>query len=237
MKSKFYLRKDSGLIKNDWLKSRYSFNFQTMDEFEKIKFGEMRILNNDTIIGGSGFGIHMHKDMEIVTIPIAGGLIHKDNLGNEHKITPDDVQIMSAGTGIFHSEYNLYQDQATNFLQIWIFPNRNGHDPRYAQATFSRQDRKDVWQSLVSPSHDTSLYLNQNATVSRIELSKDKSAIYSLSSANNGVLFYLINGNVKVNSDSFDNGDAFGYMDFKELVIEAKSNADILALEVPVITN
>jgi redox-sensitive bicupin YhaK (pirin superfamily) len=233
MATRYYLAKDRGKISTDWLVSYYSFNFETMDQFEKIRFGQLRILNNDTIQAGSGFGIHSHDNMEIVTIPLSGGLTHKDSLGNIHQIIPGDIQVMTAGTGIRHSEYNLFDDRDTNFLQIWVFPDRRGLAPRYDQRRFDLENRANRWDLLIAPQGQAPLYINQAAYFSRADLDAGNRLHYALHNDNSGVLVYVIDGEIIIDSETFIPGDAAGYTGRVTLHIKAANRADILAIEVP----
>jgi redox-sensitive bicupin YhaK (pirin superfamily) len=233
MKTYYYLAKDRGLTSASWLKSYYSFNFETMDEFEKIRFGQLRILNNDTITGGTGFSTHSHRDMEIITIPLSGGLKHTDSLGNSHEILPGDVQVMTAGTGIRHSEYNNFEDKDTNFLQIWVFPDQNGLLPRYDQHFFPLEKRHNEWALLIAPNQLAPLYINQSAYFSRAQLDSGKVLTYSIHGQDQGVLFYVVSGDLKIGEEIFTTGDAVGFKDVSQISIYAIKNADILAIEVP----
>jgi redox-sensitive bicupin YhaK (pirin superfamily) len=237
MKTKYYYAKDRGLTSTSWLKSYYSFNFNTMEEFDQIRFGQLRILNNDTIIGGSGFGSHGHQNMEIITIPLAGGLQHKDSLGNSHEIIPGDVQVMTAGTGIEHSEYNLYKDQTTNFLQIWIFPKEANLKPRYNQHYFDPVGKKGEWQQFVAPDHSAPLLIHQDAWFSGISLDKPVPVKYTLNRPDNGVLFYIISGKTNISGEEFSTGDAVGFDGSETLELHASQQAEILAIEVPLKTS
>jgi redox-sensitive bicupin YhaK (pirin superfamily) len=233
MATHYYLAKDRGKISTDWLVSYYSFNFETPDQFEKIRFGQLRILNNDTIRGGSGFGVHPHDNMEIVTIPLSGGLTHKDSLGNIHQLIPGDVQVMTAGTGIRHSEYNLFDDLETNFLQIWVFPDRKGLTPRYDQRRFGPQNRLNRWDLVIAPRGQAPLYINQAAYFSRTDLDASKNLDYAMHQDDTGVLVYVIDGKIRIHNETFISGDAVGYSGQLKILIHATNRADILAIEVP----
>ena len=236
MKKQYFLAKDRGHISTGWLSSYYSFNFETMEEFEKIRFGQLRILNNDTITGSSGFGSHGHANMEIVTIPLEGGLIHKDSLGNSHKIVPGDVQLMTAGTGIVHSEYNFYDSQQTNFLQIWVFPSAQNLEPRYDQHFFETDLMTNKWHTMVAPGNQAPLYINQSAYFTRALLDQKQEIDYEIHQPGNGVLFYVIKGKAYIHDEEFKAGDAIGFPEVNELTLKTNGPADILAIEVPMKT-
>jgi redox-sensitive bicupin YhaK (pirin superfamily) len=237
MDKQYYRAKDRGHLEAGWLNSYYSFKFETMDEFEKIRFGQLRMLNNDTIRGGTGFQSHPHKNMEIVTIPLSGGLLHRDSLGNTHKILPGDVQVMTAGTGIIHSEWNLYGDRDTNFLQIWVFPHKNGLAPRYDQRSFKTKDRINTWDLQIAPASRAPLTLHQDAWFSRILLEAGSQIRYQVYQQGNGVLFYVILGEAQINAELFSTADAVGFRNRAEITLTALIPTDILAIEVPLKKN
>jgi redox-sensitive bicupin YhaK (pirin superfamily) len=233
MGTQYYRAGDRGHLEAGWLSSYYSFNFETMDEFEKIRFGQLRMLNNDTIQGGTGFQSHGHKNMEIVTIPLTGGLTHRDSLGNTHKILPGDVQVMTAGSGIIHSEWNLYEDQDTNFLQIWVFPRKNGLAPGYEQRSFKTKARINTWDLQIAPAGRAPLSLHQDAWFSRILLEPGNQVSYRENQKGTGTLFYVINGEVRINEEHFSTADAVGFRNRPENTLTALIASDILAIEVP----
>jgi redox-sensitive bicupin YhaK (pirin superfamily) len=237
MDTQYYRAKDRGHLEAGWLSSYYSFNFETMDEFEKIRFGQLRMLNNDTIQGGAGFQSHAHKNMEIVTIPLSGGLEHRDSLGNTHKIFPGDVQVMTAGTGVIHSEWNLYEDQETNFLQIWIFPRKNGLFPGYQQRSFKGESRINTWDLQIAPGGRAPLSLQQDAWFSRIVLEPRCQIQYQEHQKGTGVLFYVIHGLAQINEECFSTADAVGFRNRPESSLTAIIATDIIAIEVPLKKN
>lgn len=218
-----------------WLKSQHSFSFASYYNPEKMGFGLLRVLNDDQIAPGTGFGTHPHQDMEIVSIPLSGGLKHKDSEGNETIIKDGEVQLMSAGTGVQHSEYNSSESEDTNFLQIWVMPENKGIKPRYDQKVFPIADRQDKWQLVVSPmdTDEAGVKINQQAYFSLIDLNQDKSVDYQIRSTKNGVYFFLINGELDIEGNQLETRDALGVEDFKSLSIKAKTASRLLAIEVP----
>ncbi|HEY2348735.1 MAG TPA: pirin family protein, partial [Puia sp.] len=190
--------------------------------------------NDDSVAGGGGFGAHPHDNMEIVSIPLEGALSHKDSTGNEGIIREGDVQIMSAGTGLRHSEYNSFATKTAKFLQIWIFPKLKNIKPVYGQKTFDLKDRKNKWQTVVSPdSSESGLNINQDARFSLVDLEAGKSINYEMKWKNSGLYLFVIEGEVKTDSQSLSRRDAIGVTGEEKVIIEAVQNAQLLAIEVP----
>ncbi|WP_018617421.1 pirin family protein [Segetibacter koreensis] len=222
-----------GHVSFGWLDSHHSFSFGNYYDPEKVHFGMLRVLNDDIITGGSGFGTHPHDNMEIVSIPLKGAIEHKDSTGTHAVINENDVQIMSAGTGIKHSEYNHYKDKTTNFLQIWIIPKKRNIAPRYDQKTFNPQDRLDKFQTVVAPDDPNAVWINQDAWFSLGKFQNDFSTSYLLKKPTNGVYAFVIDGNVTINGQSLFKRDAIGIWDIDKIDITANTNAEILLIEVP----
>jgi redox-sensitive bicupin YhaK (pirin superfamily) len=217
-----------------WLKTYHTFSFSNYYDPERVNFGMLRVLNDDFVAAGQGFGTHPHNDMEIVTIPLDGALAHKDSTGSKGVIYPDEVQIMSAGTGIRHSEFNHLQDGTSNFLQLWIFPNKKGHKPRYNQKYFDAAERKNNLQFIVTPEKkDDNLWLNQDAYLSLTNLEKSKSLNYKIHTKGNGVYLFLIDGKISVGDDVLTKRDGVGIWDTEEFSITANEDSQILSIEVP----
>ena len=217
-----------------WLKTSHTFSFSSYYDPERVNFGMLRVLNDDFVAAGEGFGTHPHNDMEIVTIPIDGALAHKDSTGSEGVIYPDEVQIMSAGTGIRHSEFNHLQDGTSNFLQLWIFPDKKGHQPRYNQNYFDPAERKNKFQFIVTPDKkDGNLWLNQDAFLSRIDLDKSNSVNYKIHTKGNGVYLFLIDGEISVAGETLSKRDGIGIYETDEFSITAIKDSQILIIEIP----
>lgn len=235
MKAVLHKANSRGAANHGWLKSHHSFSFASYYNPEKMGFGLLRVLNDDQIAPGTGFGTHPHQDMEIVSIPLAGGLKHKDSEGNEAIIKDGEVQLMSAGTGVYHSEYNSSETDDTKFLQIWVLPEKKGIKPRYDQKVFPIEDRKDKWQVVVSPmdNDEAGVKMNQQAYFSLVDLSKDKAIDYKLRTAKNGVYFFLIEGELDIAGNSLETRDALAIEDVDKLDIKAKTASRLLAIEVP----
>ena len=223
-----------GFFDYGWLKTSHTFSFSSYYDPERVNFGMLRVLNDDFVAAGEGFGTHPHNDMEIVTIPIDGALAHKDSTGSEGVIYPDEVQIMSAGTGIRHSEFNHLQDGTSNFLQLWIFPDKKGHQPRYNQNYFDPVERKNKFQFIVTPEKkDGNLWLNQDAFLSRIDLDKSNSVNYKIHTKGNGVYLFLIEGEIVVAGETLSKRDGIGIYEADEFSITASKDSQILLIEIP----
>ncbi|MFW6309959.1 MAG: pirin family protein [Prolixibacteraceae bacterium] len=218
-----------------WLKARHSFSFANYHNPEKMHFGKLRVLNDDTIAPSRGFDVHPHQDMEIITIPLSGALKHGDNIGNEGVIKAGEVQVMSAGTGVWHSEFNASDEEELNLFQIWIFTDERGHTPHYDQKKFSPEGRQDKWQLMVSPDgRDDSLWIHQNAFILQYASNTSDKINYKLNAEKNGVYFMLIDGSVEIENNALQKRDAAGFWAFgKELAISFKENSRLLAIEVP----
>jgi redox-sensitive bicupin YhaK (pirin superfamily) len=233
MKTILHAADRRGHVSFDWLNSHHSFSFGHYHDPEKVHFGMLRVLNDDVITGGSGFGTHPHDNMEIVSIPLYGAIEHKDSTGTNAVINENDVQIMNAGTGIKHSEYNHYKDKETNFLQIWVFPKERNIAPRYDQKTFKPEERINQFQTVVAPDDDNAVWINQDGWFSLANLRSDFSTTYKIKKEGNGVYVFVLEGNVTVNGQSLFKRDAFGVWDVNELDITAITDAEILLIDVP----
>lgn len=203
---------------------------------QKFNGRALRVLNDDVVAGGQGFGAHPHDNMEIVSIPLDGSLAHKDSTGTDGIIKTGDVQIMSAGTGVKHSEFNASKTKEVNFLQAWIAPKEKNIKPRYEQKTFDVADRKNKWQIVVSPDEkDGGVWINQNAVFSLARAEKDSVITYKNKFSGNGVYLFILEGEAEVNRETLHKRDAIGISDTDEFEIKAKSDAELLAVEVPML--
>ena len=224
-----------GYANHGWLKSYHTFSFANYYNPERMHFGVLRVLNDDTVEGGLGFGTHPHDNMEIISIPLEGDLEHKDSMGNVAVIRNGDVQVMSAGTGIYHSEYNKNKDQRVKFLQIWVFPNKRNVTPRYDQMTLDLSDRKNKLQQILSPNpEDEGVWIHQNAWFHLGSLDKGFQTEYHIKGgAGQGVYAFVLNGEVSVGGQQLSTRDGLGIWNADTISIEANSNAEILLMEVP----
>lgn len=241
MNSVLHKANTRGHANHGWLDTNHTFSFAHYYDPSRMNFGALRVLNDDFVEGGMGFGRHPHDNMEIISVPLHGDLEHKDSMGNVAVIKQNDVQIMSAGTGIYHSEYNKNKDKKVNFLQIWVFPKEKNIQPRYDQITFKPEDRVNKLQQIVSPSKvDDGVWINQDAWFHLGNLKKGFQADYALKQKGNGVYAFVIEGDVTINlptgqagGQSLNKRDGFGVWDVDKLSITADSNAEVLLMEVP----
>lgn len=234
MKKIIHKANTRGHIDFEWLKTNHTFSFGNYYNPERINFGMLRVLNDDFVAGGQGFGTHPHNDMEIISIPLIGTLAHKDSTGTEEVIVPNEVQVMSAGTGILHSEYNHSKYKEINFLQLWIFPDKKGHKPRYDQKSFNPEERKNKLLNIVSPDKSNgNLWINQDAHLSMTDLEKNNSINYKVNISGNGVYIFLVEGNISVEEETLSKRDGIGIWETDEISLKANQNSQILLIEVP----
>ncbi len=235
MNSELYLAKDRGHANHGWLNSYHSFSFGGYHNPNKVHFGALRVLNDDTVNGGMGFGKHPHENMEIISIPLEGKLEHQDSMGNKTIISKGEVQILSAGTGIFHSEKNHDHNMPVKFLQIWVFPDRKNIEPRYDQKAFLEEGRKNSFQTIVSPlgTNDEGIKINQNAWFSLIDLKSKENNTYVLKNPHNGVFVFVISGEVVIDSKILNSRDALGIKNLDSFEIQANLNSEVLLMEIP----
>lgn len=233
MKKILHRAKSRGYANHGWLKSFHTFSFAGYYDEQRVNFGVLRVLNDDTIIGGKGFGKHPHDNMEIISIPIYGALAHQDSTGRDKIIKTNDVQIMSAGKGITHSEFNASEVDPANFLQLWIFPKVRGIEPRYEQKTFAPEGRKNSLQTVVSPDDSEAVWINQDAYVSMGNLDKGTALDYSIKKPGNGIYVFVIKGEVTINGEALKERDAIGISDIEKIKIEATEAVEVLLLDVP----
>ncbi len=223
-----------GEANHGWLKSWHTFSFADYYNPGRMNFGALRVLNDDFIAPGMGFGTHPHKDMEIITIPLSGALQHKDSMGNTEIIRKGEVQIMSAGTGIRHSEFNASSKEEVTLLQIWVFPDREGITPRYEQKDFSQINKKNKFLPVVSPDRrDGSVLINQNAYFYLGEIEEGALVSYKKTSLTQGIYIFVISGEVILNGTQLATRDAAGIDDQDEISIKALTHSEILLMEVP----
>ena len=222
-----------GSADHGWLKVNHSFSFAQWYDPNKVNFGALRVLNDDTVAGKGGFGTHPHDNMEIITIPLTGALAHKDSMGNEGTIHAGEIQVMSAGSGILHSEVNP-TDVATNLFQIWIFPNKKNVEPRYDQFKIDMAKMNNNFLQLVSPNQDDDgAWIHQNAYIHMAELDENKNLTYSLHDADNGIYTMVVEGEVNIADEPLSKRDAIGIWNEKEVNFTAKTKSKVLVVEVP----
>jgi redox-sensitive bicupin YhaK (pirin superfamily) len=234
MKSVIHRAATRGKADFGWLKANYYFSFANYYDPSRIHFGMLRVVNDDYVDGGMGFSPHPHNDMEIITIPHSGSIAHKDSSGGQGVITAGEVQVMSAGSGVTHSEFNGSKTESLTLFQIWIFPNAKGLKPRYDQKKFDVEKRKNNFQLLVSnDGRNDSLMINQDAFLSMIELEKGETKEYLNFIAKNGVYLIVIDGEILISGEPLTKRDAIGISGINKFTFEAKSKCKLLFIEVP----
>ncbi|TYP98132.1 hypothetical protein C7447_103302 [Tenacibaculum adriaticum] len=236
MKLEKHTATSRGYANHGWLQATHSFSFANYYNPSRMQFGALRVLNDDLIAPSMGFSTHPHKDMEIITIPLKGELKHKDNMANDWLfVKPNEVQVMSAGTGVFHSEVNGSSNEHLSLFQIWIVPNKNGVTPRYDQKFFPSEERKNKQQIVVSSFDDENggLKIHQDALISRIDVDKDKEFVYHLKSQHHGVYLMNIAGNISVENDNLNSRDAIAIYETNSFNIKANEYSELLMIEVP----
>ena len=224
-----------GHADHGWLNSHHTFSFASYYNPERMQFGALRVFNDDIVAGGRGFDTHPHDNMEIISIPLEGDLEHKDNLGNTEIIRQGDVQVMSTGTGVFHSEYNANKDRPVSFLQIWLFPNQLNVTPRYDQITLDLLNRKNQLQQIVSPNpDDAGTWIYQDAWFNMGLFDKDKTIEYTVKKAGNGVYVFVLSGSFMVNGQLAGKRDGVGVTDADKIgIVSLEEGSELLIIDVP----
>ncbi len=222
-----------------WLDSYHTFSFADYYDPKRMHFGVLRVLNDDAVSGGMGFAKHPHHNMEIISIPLEGDLEHKDSMGNTAVIQQGDVQVMSAGTGVYHSEYNKHKDKDVKFLQIWIFPNEQNVQPRYDQLRLDIAKRQNKWQQIISPKpEDGAVWIHQDAWFSMCRLDEAYQIQYSLKKEGNGIYVFVLFGKVKAGNQILEKRDGFGVWDTNQIdFLSLEKDTELLLMEVPMKIN
>ncbi len=236
MKTILYPEKERGHANHGWLNAKHSFSFANWYNPDKINFGALRVLNDDIVAPKMGFGTHPHDNMEIITIPLRGKLEHKDSMGHSSVITTGEIQVMSAGTGILHSEFNASQTEEINLFQIWIFPNKRNVIPRYDQIDINYEKAENNFLQLISPNaDDEGSWIHQDAWIFINKPSKGKEIVYPIKKDGNGVYIMLINGTITVDGNKLSNRDAIGVYNTKDVRIFVNEDSEILFLDIPMV--
>jgi quercetin 2,3-dioxygenase len=223
-----------GNANHGWLNAYHSFSFASWYNPDRVQFGAIRVLNDDTIAAGMGFGTHPHDNMEIITIPLEGDLAHKDSMGNTEVIKTGDIQVMSAGTGIQHSEFNPNDNQQTKLFQIWLFPKTKDVTPRYQQITLDKSLQKNDFAQILSPnSDDEGVWIHQDAWFYMSDFDADFSKTLSLKKEENGFYIMNIEGEITVNDEKLEKRDAIGIWETSEIEIKANAASKFLIMEIP----
>lgn len=225
-----------GLADHGWLLSRHTFSFANYHDPKRMNFGLLRVLNDDIVEPARGFATHPHDNMEIISIPLSGSLRHQDNMGNKHIISAGEVQTMSAGSGLTHSEYNNSSSENVNFLQIWVLPKERNITPRYDQKVFDAGNRKNRFQLIVSPeASEETVWINQDAWFSLTDIDAGQQIVYKKKDTENGVYFFVIEGDATVDGHGVHRRDGLGLAAGKIYSVKAKTSTQLLAIEVPLV--
>ena len=234
MKTVLHKAATRGHQNHGWLKANHTFSFANYYDPERVHFGALRVLNDDHVEGGMGFGMHPHANMEIITIPLSGELHHKDSMGNFGAIQKGEIQVMSAGTGVQHSEFNGRENEAVKLLQIWVIPNKMGVQPRYDQIKIADNAKQNDFQQIVSPNtDDEGSWIHQDAWFNLANFEKGTAKEYQLNKKGNGVYVFVISGKAKVGEVELSERDGLGISETDHLTVEALENSEILLIEVP----
>ena len=234
MRTIYHAADSRGDANHGWLKSKHTFSFANYHNPERMGFGALRVINDDFVIAGQGFGKHSHRDMEIISIPLSGKLGHGDNIGNNGIIETGEIQVMSAGTGITHSEMNADNHEAVSFLQIWVIPNKMNVEPRYQQIRMDELMKPNAFNQILSPnSDDAGVWIHQDAWFSMGDFDKGVTETYQLKNPNNGVYIFVISGKVVINGNTLDTRDGLGVWDTKNFTMDVLDDAKVLLMEVP----
>ncbi|QQV04105.1 MULTISPECIES: pirin family protein [Chryseobacterium] len=234
MKTVYHKADTRGHANHGWLNSYHTFSFAGYQNQERMNFGVLRVLNDDTVSQGMGFGTHPHRDMEIISIPLEGDLEHKDSMGTTAVIKKGEIQVMSAGTGVQHSEYNKNKEEPVKFLQIWVFPREIGVEPRYDQQNIKSEEKMNDFQQILSPDkNDEGVWIHQDAWFSLANFKNGNSKDYPLHKNGNGVYAFVLSGTAKIGDQILNSRDGLGIWDTQSFSVEALEDAEILLMEVP----
>ncbi len=236
MKTIIHKADTRGYANHGWLKSHHTFSFASYQNAERMNFGALRVLNDDVVQPKMGFGTHPHQNMEIISIPLKGALSHKDSMENKRAIEVGEVQVMSAGTGLTHSEFNDSKTDDVNFLQLWIIPEEMGVTPNYEQRKFDVIAQKNALQTVVAPKNKLegdALPISQQAYIYRTDLDANNSMSLTVKNQNNGLYIFVVNGNIIVEGNSLEKRDAIGVWDIETIQITSNENSKFIIVEVP----
>jgi redox-sensitive bicupin YhaK (pirin superfamily) len=223
-----------GIAEHRWLHSRHTFSFASYNNLERMGFGLLRVINDDIVEPAMGFGTHPHENMEIISIPLSGSLKHEDSMGNQHVISAGEVQVMSAGTGVTHSEYNNSDSESVNFLQIWVMPKITGIPPRYDQRKINTKNICNIFHPIIAPLEtDGVVNINQDAYFSIANIDRDMTIEYKKTNKNSGVYFFLITGSINIGDTALSKRDGVGITEEDNFKIHAQEDSRVLCMEVP----
>ena len=236
MKTVYHKADTRGFADHGWLESHHTFSFANYYNPERMSFGVLRVLNDDQVASGMGFGTHPHRDMEIISIPLEGDLEHKDSMGTTEVIRNGEIQVMSAGTGVQHSEYNKNKDGLVKFLQIWVIPNKMNVTPRYDQISIKENEKINDFQQILSPNpYDEGVWIHQNAWFNLAKFEKGNAKGYKIHQPGNGVYVFVLKGSAKIGNQILGIRDGFGIWETDKFTLEALEDSEILLMEVPMV--
>ncbi|MEP0213855.1 MAG: pirin family protein [Cellulophaga sp.] len=236
MKTILHKADTRGHANHGWLNSYHTFSFANYQDAERMNFGALRVLNDDTVTEGRGFGTHPHKNMEIISIPLMGDLQHQDNMGNSTVIKEGDIQVMSAGTGVMHSEHNKNLDKAVQFLQIWIIPNTENVNPRYDQISTADLHKPNKLYQILSPNkEDAGVWIYQDVWFNLGDFTNDTTTTYTINKKGNGIYAFVLEGDIEIENQQLNKRDGFGLWETDSITINASKNSKLLLMEVPMI--
>lgn len=234
MKYQILKAENRGGADHGWLNTKHSFSFANYFDPNRIHFGALRVFNDDVVAAGMGFGKHPHDNMEIITIPTKGGLRHEDSMGTGSVINAGDIQVMSAGTGVFHSEMNAYKDQVTEFFQIWIFPHTQNVEPRYQQISYTSFEKENELFQVLSPdANDQGVWIHQNAWIYLGNFTEKKSVTYNIKNADNGIFLMVVEGEIEFDGQILNRRDAIEFKSVEKFQFISTINTKVLLIEVP----
>jgi len=234
MKTVYHKADSRGHADHGWLNTHHTFSFANYMDNDRMNFGVLRVLNDDVVAGGRGFGTHPHRDMEIISIPLEGDLQHEDNMGHKGIIQKGKVQVMSAGTGVYHSEKNANADKPVKFLHIWVIPNQFQVTPRYDEISIAENAKKNNFQQILSPhKNDDGVWIYQEAWFHLADFEKGVSKKYQLKKAGNGVYVFVIKGKIQIGDQILTERDGYGISDTSSFNLEALDDAEVIMMEVP----
>lgn len=234
MNTVFHKAETRGHANHGWLDSHHTFSFANYHNPERMHFGALRVLNDDMVAEGKGFGTHPHDNMEIISIPLKGDLEHKDSMGNITVIKEGDIQVMSAGTGISHSEYNKNHDKEVKFLQIWVFPNKKNVEPRYDQISIKDIEKQNAFYQVLSPNKDDQgVWIHQNAWFHLGKFEASKLNTYKLKKEGNGIYAFILDGEVEIEGQKLEKRDGFGLWNINQIDVKTNLKSRVLLMEIP----
>lgn len=236
MKYQIFKADERGGANHGWLNTKHSYSFANYFDQERIHFGALRVMNDDIVTGGMGFGKHPHDNMEIITIPTKGGLKHSDSMGTGSVIETGDIQVMSAGTGVFHAEMNAFEDVTSEFFQIWIFPNAQNVEPRYQQLSIRDFEIENEMYQILSPNaDDQGVWIHQNAWIYQGKFNVEKEVNYKIHDKNQGVFLMVVEGEIEFDGKLIGRRDTIEITPENQIQFKALTNSEVLLIEVPLV--